>query len=63
MSLVISILYFKNPFTGYHWLGTALVFSGTLLFAEVPQKLMEAISGRSDTKKITDADADKKKKN
>lgn len=28
ISLVISILYFRNPFTIYHWLGSTLVFLG-----------------------------------
>lgn len=33
ISLVFSIIYFRNPFTIYHWLGTALVFVGTLMFS------------------------------
>merc|ERR1712141_314327 len=32
-SLLFSIWYFNNPFTTYHWLGTILVFSGTLVFS------------------------------
>ncbi|KAH8232505.1 hypothetical protein KR032_008393, partial [Drosophila birchii] len=35
ISLVFSIVYFRNPFTRYHWLGTVLVFVGTLMFANV----------------------------
>lgn len=35
LSLIFSIVYFKNPFTVEHWFGTALVFLGTLLFTEV----------------------------
>ncbi|NWU42561.1 S35B4 protein, partial [Hylia prasina] len=35
ISLIFSILYFQNPFTGWHWLGTALVFVGTLMYTEV----------------------------
>lgn len=35
VSLIFSILYFRNPFTAWHWLGTALVFLGTLLYTEV----------------------------
>lgn len=35
ISLVFSIIYFRNPFTLYHWLGTLLVFIGTLMFANV----------------------------
>ncbi|XP_035223156.1 UDP-xylose and UDP-N-acetylglucosamine transporter-like [Stegodyphus dumicola] len=34
ISLIISIMYFKNPFTPAHWLGTFLVFTGTLLFTD-----------------------------
>ena len=37
ISVVISIFYFKNPFTLYHWIGTILVFSGTLLFVDILQ--------------------------
>ncbi|XP_018327062.1 UDP-xylose and UDP-N-acetylglucosamine transporter-like [Agrilus planipennis] len=40
-SLMFSIIYFKNPFTVYHWLGTVLVFTGTLIFSEVPAQLNE----------------------
>ncbi|XP_072565398.1 UDP-xylose and UDP-N-acetylglucosamine transporter [Paramormyrops kingsleyae] len=35
ISLIFSILYFHNPFTTWHWLGTAVVFLGTLLYTEV----------------------------
>ncbi|MEE6481758.1 hypothetical protein FKM82_012959, partial [Ascaphus truei] len=35
LSLIISILYFSNPFTAWHWTGTSLVFVGTLLYTEV----------------------------
>ncbi|KAL5014820.1 hypothetical protein ScPMuIL_009090 [Solemya velum] len=35
VSLIFSILYFKNPFTVYHWMGTSLVFIGTLIFTEI----------------------------
>lgn len=35
LSLLFSIFYFKNPFTLYHWLGTVLVFTGTLLFMDI----------------------------
>ena len=34
-SLVFSIIYFGNNFTLYHWLGTVLVFVGTLIFTGV----------------------------
>ncbi|EDV30439.1 uncharacterized protein Dana_GF22938 [Drosophila ananassae] len=42
ISLVFSIVYFRNPFTLYHWMGTLLVFVGTLMFANVirlPQRV------------------------
>uniref|UniRef100_F1LAD3 UDP-xylose and UDP-N-acetylglucosamine transporter-like protein n=1 Tax=Ascaris suum TaxID=6253 RepID=F1LAD3_ASCSU len=35
LSLLISILWFKNPFTVQHWIGAVLVFSGTLAFADI----------------------------
>ncbi|XP_033244856.1 UDP-xylose and UDP-N-acetylglucosamine transporter isoform X2 [Drosophila miranda] len=37
ISLVFSIVYFRNPFTIYHWLGSVMVFVGTLMFADVPR--------------------------
>jgi UDP-xylose/UDP-N-acetylglucosamine transporter B4 len=42
VSLIISILYFQNPFTLYHWVGTAFVFGGTLIFTDVMSHLMPA---------------------
>merc|ERR1712088_1258678 len=33
LSLLFSIWYFHNPFTIHHWLGTILVFTGTLVFS------------------------------
>jgi len=36
VSLLFSIWYFQNPFTAAHWLGTALVFGGTLMFSDIP---------------------------
>ena len=35
VSLVLSILYFKNPFTLAHWFGAVCVFVGTFIFTEV----------------------------
>ncbi|KAH8387053.1 hypothetical protein KR093_004407, partial [Drosophila rubida] len=35
VSLLFSIMYFRNPFTLSHWAGTVLVFFGTILFANV----------------------------
>jgi len=33
VSLIISVFYFGNVFTSGHWLGTILVFGGTLLYS------------------------------
>ena len=38
LSLLFSIFYFDNPFTATHWSATVLVFAGTLLFIELPNK-------------------------
>lgn len=38
-SLLFSIIYFQNPFTFAHWIGTVMVFTGTLMFSEVHHKL------------------------
>ena len=43
MSLMFSIFYFQNPFTLYHWIGTVLVFGGTLVFVELASKIREAL--------------------
>ncbi|KAG7156249.1 UDP-xylose and UDP-N-acetylglucosamine transporter-like 1, partial [Homarus americanus] len=43
LSLVFSIIYFQNPFTLHHWLGTFMVFTGTLLFLDIIQKTREAL--------------------
>lgn len=40
VSLIFSILYFRNPFTISHWIGTLLVFIGTLIFTELLQKFV-----------------------
>lgn len=47
LSLVFSIIYFQNPFTLQHWLGTFLVFTGTLLFTDVIGKLRESLASSS----------------
>ncbi|XP_075216895.1 ER GDP-fucose transporter [Lycorma delicatula] len=46
VSLLFSIIYFKNEFTILHWFGTVLVFGGTLIFAEVPQRIKDALYDR-----------------
>jgi len=35
LTLVVSIFYFSNPFTFYHWVGTAMVFLGAMVYADV----------------------------
>lgn len=34
LSLLLSVVYFDNAFTVFHWSGTILVFGGTLLFSD-----------------------------
>ena len=41
-SLLFSIWYFDNPFTVVHWIGTFLVFSGTLIFSDVYGMIMKS---------------------
>ncbi|CAH2096520.1 unnamed protein product [Euphydryas editha] len=40
VSLLFSIIYFRNPFTLGHWIGTLLVFIGTMIFTELLQKFV-----------------------
>ncbi|KAK3859981.1 hypothetical protein Pcinc_033937 [Petrolisthes cinctipes] len=59
VSLMFSVVYFQNPFTSWHWLGTGLVFGGTLLFSDLPAKLRDAQASwvttqERDTKAKTD---------
>ncbi|KAM9495087.1 UDP-xylose and UDP-N-acetylglucosamine transporter [Clarias gariepinus] len=51
LSLIISILYFQNPFTTWHWVGTAVVFLGTLIYTEVWSSIRMAIKGETPGKK------------
>uniref|UniRef100_A0A672N790 Solute carrier family 35 member B4 n=1 Tax=Sinocyclocheilus grahami TaxID=75366 RepID=A0A672N790_SINGR len=51
LSLIISILYFHNPFTAWHWVGTAVVFLGTLLYTEVWSSIRAAMKGEKAYKK------------
>ncbi len=41
ISLIISILYFQNPFTLLHWIGTILVFVGTLMFSNIVKTIKD----------------------
>lgn len=42
-SLLFSIVYFNHPFTFYHWLGTALLIIGTIMFTEILAKIRDAL--------------------
>lgn len=44
LSLLFSIVYFNNAFTIPHWIGTMLVFTGTLIFTETFTKIRQALS-------------------
>ena len=50
VSLLISIVYFGNPFTSWHWIGTALVFIGTLLFTNIIKMTKDYFSGEAKTR-------------
>ncbi|XP_026296357.1 UDP-xylose and UDP-N-acetylglucosamine transporter [Apis mellifera] len=52
LSLLFSIIYFKNPFTIYHWIGTILVFTGTIIFTEILPKIAESLQFTEKTKKV-----------
>ncbi|XP_020311414.1 UDP-xylose and UDP-N-acetylglucosamine transporter [Oncorhynchus kisutch] len=50
ISLIFSILYFKNPFTAWHWVGTAVVFLGTLIYTEVWTSVRMALRRKEELK-------------
>lgn len=52
VSLVFSILYFKNDFTIYHWIGTFCVFYGTAVFTEVVPNIRKSLAGRKGVKEV-----------
>lgn len=52
VSLVFSILYFKNSFTIYHWIGTLLVFAGTIIFTESYPKHLFKTRDDKESKKV-----------
>ncbi|XP_006633343.1 UDP-xylose and UDP-N-acetylglucosamine transporter [Lepisosteus oculatus] len=52
ISLIISIIYFRNPFTAWHWIGTVVVFIGTLMYTEVWNSVRTLLHGeKKDVKK------------
>lgn len=50
-SLLFSIIYFQNPFTFAHWVGTVMVFTGTLMFSETHYKIRDALVSKEKVKK------------
>lgn len=44
VSLVFSIIYFKNEFTMFHWIGTFCVFYGTIVFTEVVPNIRKSLA-------------------
>ncbi|KAJ6635218.1 UDP-xylose and UDP-N-acetylglucosamine transporter [Pseudolycoriella hygida] len=54
VSLLFSIVYFNNPFTIYHWLGTTLVFVGTIIFTEVIPSIQKSLAKTKKDKKLID---------
>ena len=42
-SLLFSIIYFRNDFTMYHWLGTIAVFLGTFVFSDIHNKIYRSL--------------------
>ncbi|KAJ8923816.1 hypothetical protein NQ315_010398 [Exocentrus adspersus] len=57
-SLLFSILYFKNPFTLAHWIGTIMVFAGTLMFSETHHSIKALLlpSKQAKVKKVDKKD-------
>lgn len=53
VSLLFSIVYFSNPFTIYHWIGTILVFVGTIIFTEVIPSIQKSLSKKESKDKLT----------
>eukprot|EP00118_Oscarella_pearsei_P011944 m.84117 g.84117 ORF g.84117 m.84117 type:complete len:360 (+) comp36385_c0_seq4:53-1132(+) len=49
LSLIISIWYFQNPFTVYHWIGAAMVFTGTFIFTDVVGKVKDIFKKEKET--------------
>lgn len=53
VSLVLSIIYFKNPFTTIHWIGTAFIFIGTVMFTEIIPNIREKLRKEKKIKYIS----------
>lgn len=50
-SLIFSVFYFKNTFTTYHWMGTLLVFVGTILFTDIVPQLRGSLQSGATNEK------------
>jgi len=48
VSLLFSIWYFRNPFNSEHWLGTTLVFLGTMIFIDILGIIHQLLKGKID---------------
>lgn len=51
ISLIFSIIYFQNSFSIYHWVGTSLVFMGTMIFTEIITKIYHQFGNKTKEQK------------
>lgn len=51
VSLILSIIYFQNPFTTAHWIGTILVFVGTFMFSNITAQIKAYMNRNKEAKK------------
>ncbi|KAF7990781.1 hypothetical protein HCN44_000586 [Aphidius gifuensis] len=51
ISLIFSIIYFQNSFSIYHWIGTVLVFVGTMIFTEIITKIYNQFGNKTKEQK------------
>jgi len=51
LSLIFSVLYFRNPFTPVHMMGAVCVFLGTYMFASSPRTESSSVQHISDKQK------------
>ena len=62
LSLIFSVLYFRNPFTVYHWIGSLFTFTGSLLFSglHVTVMIWLGVMKKEKKKEKVDDDGDDK---
>ncbi|XP_028398390.1 UDP-xylose and UDP-N-acetylglucosamine transporter-like [Dendronephthya gigantea] len=53
ISIMVSVFFFKNSFTIYHWIATALVFSGTFMFLDLHNRLLQIWTSETKDEKKT----------